>query len=409
MKIWIINPYDQTPEQQATRTYEYTRKIVQYGHEVTVIASSFNHYKLIEEKLKWYELWKDEYYEGIRFTWVKTFPYRSNDWRRTLNMLSHAVMAFLVGLVRFERPDIIMGVSVPISSGFAGYVLSLIKRARFIFEVRDLWPESLIDLGLLSKDSPVATIMRKMEYFLYQSSYRIISVLPFAYRYIVNLGISEDKVVWLPNGIDLENYRNTPAYDGGPDFHEDGHGRKFTVMYVGRFGNYQGIEVIVEAARLVSEKHRDRIRYVLIGDGPERERIQKMVEEYGLTNIEFKGLLPKRAIPEATGEADVCIAILKNMDVLKYGINPNKLFDYLASGRPIIFAIKSVNNPVEDAGAGISIPPQDPQALARAIEEMIEMTPGERKTMGDNGLWYMRENYEINVLAKRLERVYMGM
>ena len=154
MIIWIINPYDQTPDQQATRTYEYSKILSERGHQITVIASSYNHYKLFEEKLKWYELWKDEYYDNIKFTWVKTYPYKQNDWRRIINMLSHAVMAFFVGVIRFEKPNIIVGVSVPIFSGFVAYILSLFKSSKFIFEVRDLSSSLINSFSIFSNVSP---------------------------------------------------------------------------------------------------------------------------------------------------------------------------------------------------------------------------------------------------------------
>jgi glycosyltransferase involved in cell wall biosynthesis len=127
-----------------------------------------------------------------------------------------------------------------------------------------------------------------------------------------------------------------------------------------------------------------------------------------LKNVEFRGLLPKREIPTVIGEADACLAVLKKMDVLKYGINPNKLFDYLASGRPILFGIESRNNPVAEAGAGLSVPAEDPGALSDAIIKLITMERQKRKEMGDNGLRYVSKHFDINILADRLESMFLG-
>lgn len=401
MNIWVLNPYDQTPDQQATRTYEYAKQLVKRGHQVTVFASSFSHYKFLEEKLTLGEKWKVEMFDSIRFIWLRTFPYNKNNCRRAMNMLSHAWMAFWVGIRLKEKPDIIMGVSVPISTGFSAYILSLFKSARFYFEVRDLWPQTLVDLGAISDKSPITFAMRIVEKLLYRKAERIISVLPYAHEYIVKQGVPSKKIVWLPNGIDLSQYEVTKTYDGGSR-------ETFTLMYIGGFASYHGIEVILEAARILETKCDKTLKFVLIGDGPERHRMIRLSQEMKLGNVEFRGLLPKSKIPSALGGADACIAVLRKMNVLKYGINPNKLFDYLASGRPILFAIESRNNPVAEAGAGLSVPAEDPEALSDAIIKLIAMQKQVRKEMGDNGFKYVSKHFDINILADRLENVFLG-
>jgi len=401
MNIWVLNPYDQTPDQQSTRTYEYAKRLVERGHEVTVFSSSFSHYKFVEEKLAPGQNWKIEFFDKIRFIWVKTFPYNKNNWRRAINMLSHAWMAFWAGMTLNERPDVIMGVSVPIFTGFSAYLLSLFKRARFFFEVRDLWPQTLVDLGAISDRSPFTYVMRMMERLLYAKAEKIISLLPYAHEYIMKQGVSREKVVWLPNGIDLSQYEVTKKYEGGSP-------ETFTLMYIGGFASYHGIEVILEAAKRLEIKYGRFLKFVLIGDGPERSRMIRLAHDMRLENVEFRGLSPKREIPIALGEADACIAVIKKINVLKYGINPNKLFDYFASGRPIIFAINSINNPVADAQAGISVPAEDPEALSQAIIKLLNMERHARKEMGDNGLRYLSKHFDINMLADKLETIFLG-
>lgn len=396
MDIWIINPYDGTPEQQATRTYEYAKQLVRRGHKISVYASSFSHYKFTEEKLAPGERWKVEYFDGIRFIWLRTTPYKCNNWRRATNMLSHALMAFVLGMRFKEKPDIIMGTSVPIFAGLCAYILSHLKHARFFFEVRDLWPQTLVDLGAISEKSLITLGMRSIEKLLYHKAEKIIVVLPYAAEYITSLGFSPDKIAWLPNGIDMNNYDITKQYDGGTS-------EEFTLMYIGGFASYHGIEVILQAAKKLEKKHREDLRFVFIGDGPEKKRLIQYAKDLNLSNVQFRDLIPKREIPKAIGEADACIAVIRRLPVLKYGINPNKLFDYMASGRPILFAIDSRYNPVADADAGITVPAEDADALSEAITKLIMMTPEERKRMGRNGFNYIKNHFDINIISAKLE------
>lgn len=401
MNIWYINPYDQTPEQQATRTYDFAKELVSRGHKLTIFASSFSHYEFKEEKLKPSERWKVEYYEGIRYVWIRTFPYRGNDWRRAINMLSHAWRAFWTGMRFKENPDKIIGVSVPIVAGLSAWILSFLKKSHFYFEVRDLWPQTLIDMGIISPKSPLAWGMRTIEKFLYVKAKKIISVLPHTYIYITKFGIPRDKIIWIPNGMDLSRYQSIREYNGKIL-------KTLTVMYVGGHASYHGLENILQAAKIIQNERKDHIKFVLIGDGPQKNNLIQLSNEMNLHNVEFRTLIPKKEVPLAVEEGDIFIAIIKNLPVLKYGTNPNKVFDYLAAGRPIIFAINSSNNPVAEAGAGVTASPEDPSSIADCIKEIISLQPEERAKMGRNGRDYLKKHFDIKILTDKLEKTLMN-
>lgn len=396
MKIWILNHYATTPDEPATRSFDIGKELERKGHKVTIFASSFSHYKFIEKRLQHGEKWKAEDYDGVRFIWIKTAPYKKNDWHRVINILGYAWRAFWVGKKLRGKPEVIIGTCVHPLSVLSAYILSILKRGRFFFEVTDLWPQTLVDMGALSERSPITLGLRILEKFLYKKAEKIITLLPHADDYITILGISKDKIVWIPNGVDLSRYEGLEQYDGGIS-------KPFIIMYLGIHAKYSGLEVVLEAAKILQSEGNSDIRFVFVGDGAEKPNLILCAKNMNLHNVEFRDLVPKKDIFKVMREADAFISIIKNLPVLRFGISSNKLNDYLASGRPILFAVDASNNPVDEANAGITVPPENPKALAQAITELVGMRPEERVQMGKNGLEYVKKYHDIKVLADKLE------
>lgn len=394
LNIWYVSAYD-APKGQSSRTYDYAKELTSMGHRVTIITSSYNHFTH-EEKLSKKEIWREEWYGKIRCIWLKTFPYKNNGWRRGVNMLSNAWRAYQIGKNLNDRPDIIFGPSVPLFTGLSACFLAKNKKSNFIFEVRDIWPQALIDLGLLKERSFVAFLFRKVETYLYRKARKIIVVLPFAHKHICKYNIPKKDITWIPNGVNLRRFEGLGPYDGGG-------GKLFTVMYIGGFSTTHGIEIIIEAAKYFDQKENSNIRFVLVGAGKGLSQQVELVDSYNLSNIEFRGYIPKAEIARTQIEADILVASVKDTPVYQFGINSNKIFDYLAAGRPIIFAGNTPNNPIKEASAGISIPPEDSKALIGAIEQIVEMSPKERIALGANGRSHAEEFYDTKILAKKLE------
>ena len=401
MNIWILNHYADTPDGQATRTYDLSKQLVERGHRVTIFAAGFSHYKFQDERIRPGESWREQDCNGVRFIWLKTFPYRQNDWRRVLNMASFAWRAFRHCLRLPEVPDAIIGVSVHPLAALAGWAAAAVRRRRFFIELTDLWPEVLIDFGMLSRRNPITWLLRALEKFLYRRAERIIMIWPRTREYVRRLGVSPDKVVWIPHLADISRYESLKPYDGRI-------GERFTVMYLGSFASSTAMEVILKAARILQDRGRRDIRFVLVGAGTKKQHLEELTAQLGLVNVEFPGLVPKREIVKVMGDADAYVLSLKDVPLLKYGISLNKVCDYLASGRPTILAGNPGYDPIQKAHAGLSVPAEKPEALANAVERLMALPAEERVQMGINGREYLGRVHGITVLADRLEKILLG-
>jgi glycosyltransferase involved in cell wall biosynthesis len=402
MIVWMLNHYADTPDGQATRSYDLGRGLVSNGHRVTIFASSFSHYSFKEMRLQPGERVRIEDIDGVRFVWLRTTPYVGNGFRRILNMLSYAQRAVFRGMHLDEKPDVIIGTCVHPLAPLAAYLLSILKGSRFCYEVTDLWPESLISLGALSPRSPVTFGLRLLEKFLFRKAQRIITVLPHTEKYIVGLGIARDKIVWIPNGAD------GAMYDGLESYSPVANGR-FTVMYVGSLTVSNALEVVLEAAWMLQRQGRTEFRFVLIGDGAQRRSLVQRSREMGLRNVEFRGLVPRRALPGLLREADAFVSSQRNVPLYQYGLSQNKMVDYLFAGRPIIHAGMPETSPVAEAGCGIVVPPENARALAEAIVRLAAMDVTERQRLGRNGREYARRHYDMRMLAERLEQALLDV
>jgi glycosyltransferase involved in cell wall biosynthesis/O-antigen ligase len=399
MRIWIVNHYADPPDGLATRSFDIARRLIEKGNPTTIFACSFSHYHLKPARRLGWRLWREEDIEGVRYVWIAGTPYRSNDWRRVLNMLVFTVLAFVAGAVRRERPQVVVGVSVHPLAALSGYFLARIKGARFFFEITDLWPETLIDFGRLRPDGRAARWMRTLERYLFEQSERIIMLWRHTDSYVESQGVSSSKILWLPHGVELARYEQLEPYDGAPD-------RPFRIMFLGGFVASNSVDTIIDAAAVLEKRGRSDIKFLLIGAGSARDGLISQAKSMGLKNVEFPPPVPKRDVSSVMGDADAFIYGLRDLPLYRFGISLNKLTDYLAAGRPIVFFGKSSYDPVRDANAGVSVPPGDPEVLADGIERLADLPPQERMEMGERGRRYLVEYHNIPRLADRLLDVF---
>ncbi len=397
MRVWILNQYAVPPGQAGpTRHYSFARELILRGHEVTVIASGYDHVCRQEAHLRGREWHRYEVIDGVPFLWFWTPPYRGNDLWRVLNMLSFAGWIWpAFPAHRLATPDVIIGSVPTIFLALAASKLAGRLGVPFVLEVRDLWPQVMVDFLQLSSDHPAVRLLRGIENYLYKRSERIITLLPGSIDYLAERAGRRDKIFWLPNGIDL-NLVPSPIRPPGHD--------AFTMMFIGNHGLAYGLDVLLDAAALLMREETDcAVQFRLIGDGPEKKRLQARVEREAIATVRFDDPVPKRRIYEILQEADACLMILRDLPVFQKGTSPNKIFDYLASVRPIIFCGDATFNYVAEAKAGITVPPGDARALADAVLALARKPVESRMEMGWCGRRYVEDHFNINRLAVGLE------
>lgn len=408
--IWILNHYAKTPDMSGgTRHYDLGKELAEKGYNVTIFASGFDNNKKKYIKIKPEEKSKIEEYNGIKLVWINTIPYYKNDWKRILNMLSYIVRVLAISK-KIENPDIIIGSSVHPFAVIAAWWLARRYKARFIFEVRDLWPQTPVDMGIIKANSVMARLLYAWEKFMYKRAEKIITLLPNAKDYITNLGIDSEKVIWIPNGVNLNNYNNN--YNNYDDSLKNTkiyneikrNENKFKIIYAGAHGIPNGLDVIIDAISLI-DKRESGIHFIFIGEGTEKPRLIEKSKMLELKNIGFYDSIPKYFVPSVLALAESLIVSIPNFKIYQYGVSLNKLFDYFASGKPVIMIGNPKNNIVRDANAGLTVEAENPAALAEAIIKIKNMTPEERKSLGENGRKYVEKYYSTKVLVNKLESI----
>lgn len=412
-EIWIINQYAITPDLPGgTRHYDFGCELVNSGYLVRIFASDVNLALRTRTKLPDEQLWREEDFNGVRFIWVRAATYQANDWRRAWNMLSFGANVLRVGLaLRGLRPRTIIGSSPHPFAALSAYVLAKLKGARFVLELRDLWPQALVDMGGLSERSLVVKGMRILEFFLYRVAESIIVLAPGSESYLLKRGVPKRKIVYIPNGVHLRNFSVdspgdsisfmdvVPLTDG-----DKKDNRFFTIVYTGAHGPANSLDTVLGAARLLVD--RPDIRFILVGDGPSKASLVKKASELNLPNVLFLEPVPKNEIPRLLTRADATLITLRAADAFAYAVSPNKLFDYMAAGKPVLCAVPGdMARLVEENCVGFSIEPENPEALAKAVLRLKDMPHEERAAMGQRGRELIERCYSREQLAKELMRV----
>lgn len=399
MKIWIVHQYAIPPYQAGiTRHFSFASYLIKKGHSVTIIAASFDHVKQQENRLDDDEQSRIEWVDGVKFVWLRTPAYKGNGAKRFWNMLAFAYKVYKKNALKEEeKPDLIWGSSPHLFAALTACLLAKRLRVPFILEVRDLWPQSLIDLGGISARHPVILLMRRIESYLYKQADKIISLLPAVAPYMIERGASAEKIVWLPNGAFLNN-------DVVPLKQK----KDFKVLYAGSHGLANNLDYLLDAAKIMQEKYRDLpIQVQLLGDGPQKENLQARVLNESINNVRFLDAVPKTQVYDYLSGADALIILLKASPLFHWGISPNKLFDYMAVARPIVFGIETSHNPVEQASAGLTVSPNKAAEIADALVELFYLPIEARQEMGRCGRNYVEKNHDLQMLSEKLEVLLM--
>jgi glycosyltransferase involved in cell wall biosynthesis len=381
-------------EPGGTRHHELARYLAAQGHRVTIIASPISYLtgKARSGRIKWSEKSTDG--ERINIIRAYTYPALHKSFTyRLVSFFSFMISSFLIGL-SIKHVDLVWGTSPPIFQGLTAWMISRLKRRPFLFEVRDLWPEFAIAVGVL-KNTLLIRLSEWLERFLYRQADLLVVNSPGYIDHVQQKGAR--KVVLVPNGTDTEMFN--PKVDGKPFRHNHGLEDFFVVLYAGAHGLSNDLGTVLEAAKILLPY--PEIRFVLLGDGKDKPALQEQAARDGLSNIVFLPPIPKIEMPGAIAAADACLAILKPIEMYKTTY-PNKVFDYMAAGKPVILAIDGViREVIENAHGGIPVPPGDAAALSRAVLQLA----GNRAfchRLGEQAHRYVVGNFDRSILAATL-------
>jgi glycosyltransferase involved in cell wall biosynthesis len=400
--IWLINQYASTPETGlAGRHYYFAEELAKQGHNVKVIAGSFSHIMRTPKVVK--DNFEIEQRNGFDFVWVKTSDYKSsNSKRRILNWFSFAYKLLKLPKLLDEKPDVILYSSAPLVGFLSAKYLSQKLNAKLIFEVRDIWPLSVVQIGGYSESHPFIRLLQWIEDKAYASSDLVISNLKNSVDHMMSRGLDSNKFRWVPNGVSIsEVSADAPLSD---EIVKQLPKDKFIIGYTGAFGNANALDYLLESAKQLKEYN--DIAFVLVGKGKEKDALKGFARENNLSNVHFVDAIPKQQVQAMLNNFDVCYIGLTSDPLFKFGVSPNKLFDYLYSGRPVLYAIDSGGyKPVKEANAGVEVKPENVNEITSAILKLNGMPKDELVAMGRNGKELVIQSYSYEKLSNQLNEL----
>lgn len=403
MNILLINHYAGSLRHgMEYRPFYLAREWVRLGHRVRIVASSQSHIRAQAPQLHGHGQ-LDETIDGVEYRWVATPAYRGNGAARVANMFAFVTHLHLHArrIAAEFAPDVVIASSTYPLDIWPAHRIARFAGARLLFELHDLWPLSPIALGGYSRWHPFIMLLQAAEDYACRNACAIVSILPKVRDHLEAHGMAPHKLHIVPNGADPAEWLTAPPALGGiagarlAALRSEG---KFIVGYAGTHGLANALDTLLDAAHLMADQ---RIAFVLAGGGPEKPRLVQLAMERGLRNVHFLDPVPKQEVPALLAYFDVAYIGWQRQRLYRYGIAPNKLIDYMMAGRPILHSVEAGNDPVADAGCGLTVAPQDPVAVAHGLLALFTLDRQERDAAGERGRAYAMANLSYPVLARR--------
>lgn len=404
LTVWILNHYAHPRDVPgSSRHHDLGVELVRRGNQVVVFSSSFDHFSHKYVRRVPSAGWLIELVDGINWVWLSTSAYFGNDARRVFSMFQyeHRVRKVAIRLLRMNRvprPDVIIGSTAHPLAAQAGASLANTLGVPFILEVRDLWPETLIDMGALRRNSVLARALTRVEESLCNESSGIIVLPDKATDYYSRRGIPMNKMLWIPNCVNLEEYTCTV-----PSVAKPANDALFNVVYMGALGANDGMRNAVEAWTLLERAGHSDIQLILYGDGTEKPALMDLVRSRRLSSVSFRDRVPKNQVPAILDRADAALMCLLSLPLYRYGASPNKLGDYMAAGKPVIYSSDWPIVALQSSGCAIQCAAADPRALAEAVLKMRARSDADRAVMGQAARAYAEQVLSIREVGGRLE------
>ncbi len=403
MKILLINQAFVSPDEPGhTRHFELAKFLLSHRHKLVIVASDLN-YQTGKRTVERKGVFAEQVIDGVRVLRAYIYPalHRSYFWR----VISFFSFMFSSVWTAFQVKDVdlVLGTTPPIFQAVSAWFIAWIRRKPFLLEVRDLWPEFGVSMGVL-KNPIVIALGRRLEKFLYARATHILVNSPAYKEYMIGKGVPEKKITFIPYGTDVDMFN--PQVDGSSIRADLGLQNKFVVLYAGALGQANDIDTILRAAERL--KQYDKIHFVLFGDGKERPRLQNEAERKNLSNVIFAGVRPKKDMPRVVASADVCLAILQDIPMFRTTY-PNKVFDYMAAGRATVLVIDGITRElIESSYGGVFVQPNDDETLAETILDLSKNVDIVQQ-MGQNAREYLVKHLDRRDKLNETLSLFMGL
>ena len=400
MNIWLINHYAVPPKYYPlARQTNFAKNLRAMGHTVTIFAASSVHnsdINLITDGRKW----REETVDGVHYVYIHCCDYQGSGLKRIYNICEFAWK--LPGVCKhFSKPDAIVATSMPPTSCAMGVHLGRKWGCKTVAEIADLWPESIVAYGIAGPHNPAVLALRRLEKWIYKKADALVFTMEGAYDYIVEQGwdkeIPRAKVHYINNGLDLEQFDHNKEHFRAEDPDLDDPDT-FKVIYTGSIRRVNNLGLLLDAAKCVEDP---RIKFLIWGDGDEREALEQRVRDEGISNVAFKGKVEKKYVPSIVSRADLNFAHNTPSPLFRFGISFNKLFDYFAAGRPILCDFPCRYNPTAAYHVGMEVADARPQQIAAAIDALSALPEQERQVYSTNAR-RAAEDFDFKKLTDKL-------
>ncbi len=398
MNILYINHYAGSPLLgMEYRPYYLAREWVRAGHQVLILAADFSHVRTTQPQAG------DGVADGIGYRFYATPRYQGNGIGRVKNIAAflRTVWADTSRLVREFKPDVVIASSTYPMDIWVARRIARRARAKLVFEVHDLWPLSPIELSGMSRWHPFALLCQAAEDAAYRDADVVVSMLPKVHAHMASRGLDLRKLHLVPNGISLDEWQGEPTAlraDVAQALAAARAAGRTVVGYAASMGLPNALDRLLDAAALLK---REPLHIVLVGGGHEQARLAQRAADEGLANVQFLAPIPKAQVPSFLAAIDIAYIGWQRVPIYRFGIAPNKLMDYMMARCPVLHAVEAGNDPVAEAGAGLTVEPQAPMAVAAGLRRLAATSAAERQAMGERGRAFVLANHTYPVLAQR--------
>jgi glycosyltransferase involved in cell wall biosynthesis len=401
VNIVYLNHYAGSPQLgMEYRPYYLAREWQRLGHAVQMLAADFSHVRSQQPSPG------DSVIDGIHYRFYATPRYQGNGLGRVKNIavFLRAVWADTPRLLREFKPDVVIASSTYPMDIWVARRLARKAGAKLVFEVHDLWPLSPIELSGMSRWHPFALLCQAAEDTAYRDADVVVSMLPKVHSHMAGRGLDLKKLHIVPNGITLDEWQGEPPplrADVAQTLAKARAGGNTVVGYAGSMGLPNALDTLLDATALLRDKS---LRFVLVGSGHEQARLAQRVAQEDLTQVQFLPPIPKAQVPAFLAQLDIAYIGWQRVPIYRFGIAPNKLMDYMMARCPVLHAVEAGNDPVLEAGAGLTVAPESPQAVADGLLALAAKPAEERHQMGERGRAFVLAQHTYPVLAQRFLR-----